>query len=146
MPKPGSALALLWHVPGRAWAAALKAAPLRQWWQAGGQMAMTVFAGAVVAILWLGPWSLAVEGKRVDWLGVVAVSALFIVLVYGVAMNDLRLNMRAGRGGIEANMSGEDDPAPPPVTVETRTTTTVAQPVASAAPDDDPTQYGGPRA
>lgn len=116
----------LWHIPGRAWAAALKAAPMRQWWQAGGQVAMTLFAAGVVAILWLGPWTEAVEGKRVDWLGTVAVGALFIVLVYGVAMNDLRLNMRAGRGGIEANMSGEDDP-PSPLTVETTTTTTVAK-------------------
>lgn len=132
--------AALWHIPGRAWTAALAAAPLRQWWQAGGQMAMTLFAAGVVCILWLGPWTLAVEGKRIDWLGGVAIFALFIVLVYGVAMNDLRLNMRAGRGGIEANMSGEDE-SPPPLTVETKTTTTVAQ-----APADDPTEYGGPRA
>lgn len=111
----------IWHAPGRIWVGALRAAPIQEWWKAGGQMALTAFAGAIVLILWLGPWTLDVETKRVDWLGGLAVLALVGVMVYAVAATNMRLNLRAGRGGIEANMAGDDDPAPPAATITTTT-------------------------
>lgn len=105
----------VWNAPGRFWAGMLRAAPVQEWWKAGGQMALTAFAAGIVLILWLGPWTLNVEPKRVDWLGGLAVLALVGVMVYAVAATNMRLNLRAGKGGIEANMAGDDD-APPPAT------------------------------
>lgn len=125
---PGRALA-------RAWTAAIAAAPLRQWWQAGAAMALTVFAAGVVLILWLGPWSLAVEKTRVDGLVMICLAVLFIVLVSIVAMNDLNLNLRAGRGGVEASVVGEEHEPAPLATVTT--TTTVAAPPPPAAGDGE---------
>jgi hypothetical protein len=100
---------LLWHMPGRAWSAALAAGPLKLWLQALGQIAMTFFAVGVTLILWLGPWTLAVEDERVGAITAIALTCLFIVLVYGVAMTGLNLNVHASKTGVEAEINQDDD-------------------------------------
>jgi hypothetical protein len=106
---------LRWLVslPGSIWRAMLRAAPMRRWWQAGAAMSMTMFAAGLVLILWLGPWTLAVEAKRVDGIVIICLAVLFIVLVSIVAMNDMNLSLKASRNGLDANISPDD-----PVIVE----------------------------
>lgn len=135
--KPGfaaRAASLIWHMPGRAWAGALKAAGLPLWWRFGAAVMVSLMIWALIWIVWQGPWPDAAWSKRLDWLGWYGMAAWFALIICVVALFDFRLNFRASRQGIEANMAGDDDPAPPPVTVETTTTTTVAQPTAAPTP------------
>lgn len=116
------ALSLLWNMPGRMWAGMLKAAPITVWQRFGGAVMVTVGVAALILIIWKGPWTLAVEGKRLDWLGLYGVLLILALIVCIVALFDFRLNFRASRTGIEANMAGDDHEAPPLATVTTTTT------------------------
>jgi len=77
----------------------------------GGAIAFTVFAAALVWIVWRGDWSKATEFKRLEILG----TALFIVLgaaaaanlAFGFVIN--RRSFKIGKDGLEA--SGGDDSA-----------------------------------
>lgn len=130
----------LWHIPGRAWAGMMAAnlQALRIWLQAAGQFAMTIFAAGVVLIIWLGPWTDAVELKRIDGVVWIALGCLIIVAIYAVAMTLTNLNLHAGRDGLNIGI-GQDDDASAPQAVRTTTTTEVipggaAPSPASAAP------------
>lgn len=121
MSGPRSWPSLIWHMPGRVWAGMLAAAPVTVWQRFGGAVMVTVGVGALIWIIWRGPWSPAVEGDRLDWLGLYGVLLILALIVCIVALFDFRLNFKASRTGIEANMAGEDDP-PPLATVTTTTT------------------------
>ena len=107
----------------RLWAALIAAAPIPLWWRAGAAVALTgVFAGVIV-IFWRARfWPPEAWELRGNWLGYMGLSAAFTLLISIVALMDLRLNFRASRTGIEANMAGDDHDAPPLATVTTTTT------------------------
>lgn len=117
-------LRMCWHAPGGVWRGMMGApsAILRQWHQAGAAMAFTLFAAAVVLIIWRGPWSAAVEAKRVDGLVMIALAGLFIALAAIVAMNGQGLRLKAGKGGLEAELDTDDHAPAATVTTTTRTT------------------------
>jgi hypothetical protein len=105
---------------GRIWAAMLKAASVALWAQIGAGMAFTVGTGALVWIIWQGPWSATVERARLDWLGWISAGSLGLVLVALVAIAGLRLGVKASKDGFDASVE-RDDP-----TVTTTTTTKVS--------------------
>lgn len=94
----------------------LSAAPPRFWAQVGAGMALTLFAAAIVSILWLGPWTATVERARVDALARICLAVLFLVLVALAAITELRFGIRAGKDGFNADVE-RDDEAPKPTTV-----------------------------
>lgn len=106
----------LWHMPGRLWSGMMKAAPVTVWARFGGALSVSVGIAVLVAVIWLGRWSLAVEAARLDWLGLYGVLLILALIVCIVALFDFKLNFSASRSGISANMAGDDDPLPPPVT------------------------------
>lgn len=114
---------LIWHMPGRVWAGMLRAAPMPLWWRAGAAVVLTgIFAG-VIAIFWRAKfWPPEAWELRGNWLGYMGLSAAFTLLISIVALMDLRLNFRASRTGIEANMAGDDEAPLPPLTVTPATT------------------------
>lgn len=125
-------LQTIWHAPGRAWAGALKAAPITIWFRFGAVMIVTGIVGGLIWIFWRGPWSASVERSRLDWLGWNSMAGWFVIVICIVALMDFRLNFRASRSGIEANMAGEHDD-PPPLQVQTTTTTTTVTPPTEGA-------------
>jgi len=115
----------IWHAPGGMWRGMMAAAPFRQWSQSGAAFALTLFAAGIVLILWRGPWSLAVEAKRVDGLVMICLCVLGIILVAIVAMNGVSLRLKASREGVDGAVGTDDLPA---AAVTTTTTTTVQPP------------------
>ena len=111
---------LIWNAPGRMWAGMLRAAPITVWQRFGGAVMVTAGVAWLIAIVWLGPWSGRVEAARLDWLGLFCVMLIVALIVCIVALFDFRLNFKASRTGIEANMQGDDDH--PIATVATTTT------------------------
>jgi len=142
------AASLIWNLPGNAWRGAIAAANVTLWWRFGAAILVTGLFAWIIWIFWKGrfwPGDGNAWHVRGDWLGWFGMSCAFLLLVCIVALMDFRLNFRASRTGIEANMAGDEDP-PPPLTVETTTTTTVGAQQPPAAPEQsDPTMYGGPR-
>lgn len=110
----------------RIWNAVLAAAPPRFWAQVGAGMALTLFAVGVVLILWLGPWTLAVESRRVDALARICLAVLFLVLVALAAITELKFGISGGKDGFKADVERDDDP--PATTVTTTTTTEIQAP------------------
>lgn len=141
-----AALKAIWDIPGNAWRGALAAASVTLWWRFGAVVIVTAIVGALIWVIWKGPWTLAVQASRLDWLGWNSMAGWFVIVVGVVALMDFRLNFRASRTGIEANMAGEHDDPPAPLTVATTTTTTVTPPGAVTDPAlADPTMFGGPK-
>lgn len=66
-----------------------------------GTMALTLFAAAMVYILWLGGWGKGTETVRIDKLGLIAV---LIIVIMGVTMTSLGLAIN--RRVIKANVPG----------------------------------------
>lgn len=114
------ALSVLWHAPGRTWAGMMRAGSLATWAQIGAGIALTLFTAGVVAILWRGPWTVAVETQRVNGLTWIALGSLFVVLSALVAIAGLRLGLNAGKDGLRASIERDDD-------AQTVTTTTTTQ-------------------
>ena len=112
---------LIWHIPGRVWAGMMQAAPVTVWQRFGGAVVVTAGVAGLILIIWKGPWSLTVEGARLDWLGLFGVMLIVALIVCIVALFDFRLSFRASRTGIEANMAGDDGPPPLATTMETPT-------------------------
>lgn len=122
----------LWNIPGRAWTAAFKVGPLREWLSAGAGMAWTLAAGALV---WLFRDDL--QPGEAFW---IIETALLIVAITIVAITATGFNLRAGKGGVEVHVGAEDDDVPKPLAeVVTRTTVSAPTEVPPAAehPDDD---------
>jgi hypothetical protein len=99
--KPEGWLSLLWHIPGRAWAGAMKAAPLRTWLTAGAGMAWTVMSGWLV-------WFLndKLRGGDAFW---IIESALLLVAAGIVALAGVEIALRGGKDGVSLNI-GQDKP------------------------------------
>jgi hypothetical protein len=106
-----NALSLLWHIPGNIWRGAIAAAPLTQWWRAGAALAMSWLLLLLILIIWQGPWTLRVEGQRLDWLGYIALGTLAIVAVAIIALMDVGAKLKASRDGIEVDVRQEGDNA-----------------------------------
>lgn len=103
---------LLWHMPGRSAAAALRAAPASFWAQTGAAMAMTgVFIGYGLAV-WLGAWPEDRAEQRLTILGWGLLSAAFLVLVALVCIMGLKLAAGLSRDGVTLNAERDDDPKP----------------------------------
>lgn len=111
---------LVWHVPGRAWTAMMRSAPVRDWLSAGAGMAWTI---ASLGLVWLFRSDLTPDNAF--W---VIESALLIVLVTIVAITATGFNLRAGRGGVEVHVGSDDDDAPRQLAEVTTTTTVTAPP------------------
>lgn len=103
----------------------LKAAPVRQWAQIGAAQALTLFAVGLVLILWLGPWTDAVEAARLDALAKITLAVLGLVLVALAAITELKFGLRGGKDGFSADVSKDDEPV---ATVTTTTTTAIVEP------------------
>lgn len=116
----------------RIWKALLAAAPPRFWAQVGAAQALTLFAVGVVLILWLGPWTLAVESARVDALARICLAVLFLVLVALAAITELKFGLRGGKDGFSADVERDDDK--PSATVTTTTTTEIQTPPVEPKP------------
>lgn len=119
----------------RIWKALLAASPPRFWAQVGAAQALTLFAAGIVWIIWKGPWTLAVEGARVDALARICLAVLFLVLVAVAAITELKFGLRGGKDGFSADVERDDEPK---ATVTTTTTTEITAP-AAAAPTPEPT-------
>lgn len=102
----------------------LSAAPPRFWAQVGAGMALTLFAAAIVSILWLGPWTATVERARVDALARICLAVLFLVLVALAAITELKFGIRAGKDGFNADVERDDEAPKPTTTVQTTVTVT----------------------
>lgn len=114
----------------RIWKALLAASPPRFWAQVGAAQALTLFAVGIVLILWLGPWTLAVEGARVDALARICLAVLFLVLVALAAITELKFGLRGGKDGFSADVERDDEK--PSATVTTTTTTEIQTPPPAA--------------
>lgn len=122
----------VWNIPGRAWTAAFKVGPLREWLSAGAGMAWTLGAGALV---WLFRDDL--QPGEAFW---IIETSLMIVAITIVAITATGFNLRAGKGGVEVHVGSEDDDVCKPLAeVVTRTTVSAPTEVPAAAeqPDDD---------
>lgn len=129
------ALGRVWRMPGNAWHAALKAANITLWWRFGAALVVSLTIAMLIYIFWRASfWPAEAWRVRADWLGYTLMWSCFTQIICIVAIMDFRLNFRASRQGIEANMAGDEHEKLEPLTVETKTTTTVQQAV--AAPDD----------
>lgn len=98
---------LIWNIPGNTWRAILAASPISVWmrfWVTQMVIALVVW---LVLIIWKGPWTLAMEAKRLDWLGVCLLAGMFTILVCVVALFDFRLKFNATKEGLTADMAGE---------------------------------------
>lgn len=124
----------VWNAPGRIWDGALRAASITVWMRFGASLVVSLGIGSMAWIIWKGPWTDRVEAARLDWLGWALLMLIFTQVICIVALFDFRLNFRASRQGIEANMAGEEDPAP--LEVKTTTTTTVTAPGDGELPAD----------
>lgn len=134
MTPPGR-LSNLWHIPGRAWTAALKAANVTLWWRFGAALVVTGLIGLLIWIIWQGPWSAGVEPERLDWLGWFGVLLIVALIICVVALFDFRVALQASRSGISLQADGDhDDPAP---LAQVTTTTTVAAAPGTAASADE---------
>lgn len=103
---------LIWHMPGRAWRGALRAAPLRVWAMIFAGPALTVAASGLTLIVWRGPWPAELAGKQLDFLGwtLLAVVALIGVIVAALAAVKVK---GAGPGGLSLEIDGGDEPQTP---------------------------------
>ncbi len=133
-------LEILWHAPGRTWAAMLRAASITLWWRFGAVLIVTGIVGALIWIIWKGPWTLAVQLDRLNWLGWNSMAGWFVIVICIVALMDFRLNFRASRSGVEANMAGDHENDAPLAQVTTTTTVTGATPGVGELPPDQRVQ------
>jgi membrane protein implicated in regulation of membrane protease activity len=101
----------------------MNSASFRLWAQAGAAVIGMLFAAGGLWVLWKGPWTLAVEVNRVDSIFYLAIGGLIIALVAVVALTEIKLNLKASKEGLTADLERDDEPAA--AKVETTTTTTV---------------------
>jgi hypothetical protein len=120
----------------RIWKALLAASPPRFWAQVGAAQALTLFAAAIVVIIWRGPWTLAVEAARVEALARVCLAVLFLVLVALAAITELKFGLRGGKDGFSADVERDDDEAKARVT--TTTTTEITAPATAPTSEKTP--------
>jgi hypothetical protein len=118
----------LWHAPGRAVRAALKAGSLATWMQWGAGVAASLIAVGFLLVIWLGPWPDREAGKRLDLLGQGQLMAWATVLVSLAAIAGLRLAFSGGKDGFKAGVERDDDPPPAAVVTTTTTVETPAGP------------------
>lgn len=104
----------LWHAPGRLWAGMMRAGSLTVWQRFGGALVVSALLLLLVWILWKGPWSLDVEGQRLEWLGRLAAGLVLAVVICIIAMFDYRFAGSFGKGGASFSMADGDGPAPVP--------------------------------
>lgn len=128
-----AAFAAVWHAPGRTWAAAVKAASITLWWRFGAVVMMTALVSWLIWIIWRGPWPAQAWEVRLELLGRISLSAMFIILVGVVALMDLKLNFSWSKDGLSSSMQGDQDP-PPEGTTRVTNTTTVDVPAGAPAP------------
>ena len=108
----------------RIWHAALAAANITLWWRFGAALIVSMGVGSLIMIIHYGPWSLAVEAARLDWLGWIAVLLIINLIIIIVALFDFRLALSANRSGFSMTADGDHDgrhpsrpppPTPPPL-------------------------------
>lgn len=124
-----SLASLIWNWPGNAWRGAIAAANVTLWWRFGAAIMVTGLFAWIIFIFWRARfWPPEAWQVRGQWLGWFGMACAFLLVICIVALMDFRLNFRASRAGVEANMAGERDPTP---LAQVTTTTTVQGP----APD-----------
>lgn len=127
---------------GQIWRALIAAAPVKVWAQVGAAMAGTLVLVGFGLVIWLGPWLPEHQALQIEWLGRGMVITGFLTLVALVAITGLSVNVQGGRDGLRASI---DQDEAQPLAVTTVTETTISPAPTTAAPDDDPTRYAGPR-
>lgn len=117
------ALLALWHMPGRAWRGALRAAPLRVWAMIGAAPALTLAAVGQTFIVWRGPWPESLARQQLEIIGWAHLIVLTLIGVIIAALAAVRVKA-AGPGGLSLELEGDDDGAPQTVktTIETEVT------------------------
>lgn len=147
--RVASAGSLIWHMPGRAWAGALAAAPWRQWAQALAAFTFTGLLLANMLIIWRGGWGPATETQRLELLGQMSIVLGVLIMLCLLAITDLAVNLSASRSGLNLSAGADDHQGPEQVAkVTTTTTVTAAAPVApspSSDPGDLPADQQVPR-
>lgn len=126
----------LWNIPGRTWAAALKAASLATWMQWGAGVAATLGMLAYGWVIWKGPWPREAWSKQLDLLGQGQLIFGSVVLVALAAIAGLRLAFSGGKDGFRAGVERDDDD-PPVATVTTTTTTAIETSAPVEAPKSE---------
>ncbi|KKC24444.1 hypothetical protein [Sphingomonas sp. SRS2] len=93
----------------------------------GGSIALTGFAAAVVAILWLGEWPVSTAELRIGLLGKALMlslaGSLLVLISLGLAIN--KRSVKLSRDGLD--VSGGDEPAQPVITTTTTTAVTAQE-------------------
>lgn len=107
----------------RLWHALLAAAPARFWAMVGAAMALTVFAAALVWIVWHGGWPISQAPRQLDILGKALWFILLGIIIIVIALTARRVDASGVLGHL--SVSGEDDPQP---AAKVTTTTTVETP------------------
>lgn len=88
-----------------------------RWWMTwaifGAGVVVTLFALFYSLIVWLGPWSLALEAARLELLGqaliIAWVSIIIVVVVFGLGGPLGRLKGSVGPVSVEAEKNDDSD-------------------------------------
>lgn len=98
-------------------------APIRFWAMVGAAVAMTIFAAALVWIVWRGGWPPAQASRQLDILGKSLWLALVMILVIVVSLTNQKFSAKGLGGSID--LSGQDEPPAPVASVVTTTSTEI---------------------
>lgn len=107
---------LIWHVPGRMWAAMMASGSLSLWLTAGAGMAWTVLTAGLVIL-----FQPVLRPEDAFW---IIMGALGIVFLAIGAMAGQEISLGVSRQGLNLNV-GRDDP--PKVEIATKTTVTTTE-------------------
>ena len=119
---------LIWNIPGKAWAAMLKAGSLATWMQWGAGVAATFGMLGYGWAIYKGPWPKEAYQKQLDLLGQGQLIFGIVVIVSLAAIAGLRLAFSGGKDGFKAGVERDDDEVKPVATVTTTTTTEIETP------------------
>lgn len=106
------------NIVARIWTAMIAAAPVRLWAQIVAAGSFLCFLVSTSAFIRFGPWSAAVEAKRIDALFWLGIAVAFLLLFALAAITELKFGIRASRDGFNADVErDDDDPKPQTVAV-----------------------------
>lgn len=118
----GAFLALLWHMPGRTWRGALRAAPLRVWAMFLAAPVLTLAAVGQTFIVWRGPWPETLARQQLEIIGWAHLIVLALIGVIVAALAAVKVKA-AGPGGLSLELENDDDTAAPAATTAPTPTT-----------------------
>lgn len=99
-----------------------ESAPIRFWAMVGAAIALTIFAGVLVWIIWRGGWPATQASRQIDILGKALWITLAMILIIVVSLTSQTFRARGLGGSID--ISGTDENETVPKTTTTTTTET----------------------